>query len=154
MAISSTIIQNLPAKTAQIIFTNTAEFENITYSSDGITYAAEASAVISTGDFSIFFANKLSFYNALISQFPLSPYFQYKIPVSKFEIYSSSGPNILQYLQTSTASPITNVYNITFDRVALTATFAARTNPITNTYQEYLIGFQWMSMFANQIQIG
>lgn len=153
MAVTSSISQNIPSGTQQIIFDNPSEFENITYSSSGLTYAAEGSTVLSQSDFIVFYQNKQQFYNSLLLNFPLlSNSFNLQLPVSQFKILSLSGPNILQYYQTSTASPITLVYNLTYDRGAKTCTFAARANPITITYQEYLIGFQWITQFYNQIK--
>lgn len=154
MAVSSIITQNVPSSTQQIIFDNPTEFENISYSSSGITYASESSTVLSQDDFIVFYQNKLQFYNTLLLNFPsISNSFTSRLPVSKFEILSLTGPNILEYLQTSTSSPITNVYNLTFDRGALTMTFAARTNPITITLQEFLTGFQWITQFYNQVKL-
>jgi hypothetical protein len=154
MAISSVITQNVPSNTQQIIFNNPSEFENISYSSIGITYAAESSTALSQEDFITFYQNKLQFYNSLLVNFPsIANYFNLKLPVSKFDILSLSGPNLIEYTQTSTSSPISKVYNLTFDRVALTMTFAARVNPIIITLQEFLIGFQWITQFYNQIKL-
>ena len=152
MAVTSAISQNIPSNTQQIIFYNPTEFENITYSTSGMTYNSESSVVLNITDFIVFYQNKLQFYNSLLTNFPSIPSnIEKTIPVCQFKIYSSSGPNILQYTQTSTASPITSVYNLTLDRVGLTVTFAARSNPITITLQEYLIGFHWITQFYNQV---
>jgi hypothetical protein len=72
------------------------------------------------------------------------------MPVCLFEIQSMSGPNLLVYTQTSTASPVTHVYTITFDRGAKTATFSARSSQISITIQEFLNGFQILRLFLNQ----
>ena len=152
MAITSSIVQNTSSSVQTIIFYNPTEFENISYSTSGITYASESSTILSQSDFIVFYDNTLQFYNSLLTNYlNVSNSVNVKLPVSQFKIYSSSGPNILQYTQTSTASPISSVYNLTFDRVALTMTFAARTNPITITLQEYLLGFIWITQFYKQV---
>jgi len=155
MPVNSSIIQNTPSGTQEINFFNPLEFENIIFSPSGITYSSEGITVLSKNDFNTFYQQKLQLYNSLLSNFPiLSSSFNNEIPVSSFRIFSSSGPNILQYMQTSTASPISLVYNLTFDRVAKTVTFAARANPIQISYQEYLMGFRWITEFNTQVFIG
>jgi len=154
MAITSTITQNVPAITEQVVFFNPSEFENISYSSRGITYAVEISSVLSQVDFIVFYQNLLQFYNSILLNFPtIANSFNTLLPVCQYKIFTSNGPNLIQYTQTSTASPITSVYNITYDKVANTATFARRLNPITITLQEFLTGFQWFTQFFNQIKI-
>jgi hypothetical protein len=153
MATTATIAQNIPSATQQIIFYDPSEFDNIIYASNQMTYAAESTITLSQSDFALWFGYKLQFYNALFANFPgINSSANVPLPISKFEILSlsTSNPFILQYVQTSTSSPITNVYNITFSTTAKTATFAARSNPITITLQEFLVGFQWIQQFAKQ----
>ncbi len=156
MALISTIIQNVPSGTQQIIFDDPNEFENISYSSSGMTYNSEPGIVLSQTDFNLFFTNNVQFYNVLLLNFPaINAFFNVKLPICKFEILSlsTSNPFVIQYIQTSTSSPITNVYSLTFSTTAKTVTFTARNNPITISLPEYLIGFQFLRAFASQVQL-
>jgi len=154
MSLTAVITQNISAQTQNIIFSTSGQVEEITYSNNQITYAAESSFVLSQSDFSLFAAYKLQFYNALLSNYPnINTYFNIEIPVCLIEIQSLSGPNIIQFHQTSTASPVSLIYNISFDRGALTATFAAQSNQITITLQEFLLAYQMLRSYFNQCQI-
>lgn len=154
MALSSVITQNIPAGTQQIIFNNPTEVDNITYSGSGLTYAVESSFTLSQSDMVLYFQNKLAFYNALLLNFPaINAGFNLEVPVCLMEVQSMSGPNYLVFTQTSTASPVTHVYTITFDRGSLIATFAARASAITITPQEYLMAFQILRLFFNQVSL-
>lgn len=154
MALTASQTLNIPGTTQQIIFSNPSEIENITYSTSGITYASEISSVLSRSDFALFFQYKIQFFNSLFVDFPnIVASYQLEVPVCKVQIYSSNGPNLIQFLQTSTASPISSVYNITYDRGTHTATFSSRINPITITLQEYFLAFQVLSQFAKQVSL-
>jgi hypothetical protein len=156
MAVTSTITQNIPGATQQVVFYNPSEFDNLTYNSNQMTYAAESSIILSQSDFALWFLQKRQFYNLLITNFPIiNSSYNVAAPICKFEILSlsTSNPYIIQYIQTSSSSPITSVYSITYSTTANTATFAVRTNPITITMQEFLIGFQNIIQFANQCSL-
>jgi hypothetical protein len=156
MAVTSTITQNIPGATKQVVFYNPSEFDNLTYNSNQMTYAAESSIILSQSDFALWFLQKRQFYNLLITNFPIiNSSYNVAAPICKFEILSlsTSNPYIIQYIQTSSSSPITSVYSITYSTTANTATFAVRTNPITITMQEFLIGFQNIIQFANQCSL-
>jgi hypothetical protein len=108
-----------------------------------------------TSFFITFYQNKLQFYNSLLLNFPsISNSFNLKLPVSKFDISSLIGPDVIEFIQTSTTSPIKRVYKLMFDKSALTVEFSARSNPITITLQEYLLGFQWITQFYHQVKLG
>jgi hypothetical protein len=154
MALTANTILNLPSGTQQIIFSNPSEVDNITYSSSGITYALESSFILSQADMALYMTYLTVFYNALLLNFPsINASFNKEVSVFLIEIQALNGPNLLVFTQTSTASPITHVYTITFDRGAKTATFAARSSAITITPQEYLIAFQLLKLFFNQIAL-
>jgi hypothetical protein len=71
MALYSTITQNIPAASQQIVFYDPSEMDNITYSSNQITYASESSIVLSKSDAQLYYTNKLNFYNNLLATFPV-----------------------------------------------------------------------------------
>jgi hypothetical protein len=154
MAVISTITQNIPAATQQIIFYNPSEFDNITYSSNSITYATEASITLSQSDLALWFVNKLIFYNTLLFNFPtINASFNAPLPICKFEIVANpTVAHIIEYIQTSGLTSL-SVYNITYNTSTNTATFTARTSPITVTLQEYLIGFEYIKQFTNQCSL-
>jgi len=155
MALQGIITQDIPSLTQQIVFSNPSTLDSITYlSGTGVSYPIASGFTLSQSDFNLWFQYKTQFYNALFNNFPVIGQFSsVEVPVVQMKIYSSNGPNIIQYYQTSTASPVNLVYNITFDRGALTATFGERSSAITITPQEYLMGFQFISAFANQVQL-
>lgn len=154
MALTGSISLNTPSTTQEIIFSNPTTLDSITYSSNFFTYPISSSFVLSQSDFANFWFYKQQFYNSLLANFgQIQKNYSIKVPVCSMKIYSSNGPNIIQYTQTSSASPITQVYNITFDRGALTATFAARYNLITITTQEFLMAYPIIGLFANQCTI-
>lgn len=145
---------NLPSLTQSIVFNNPSQVDEISYASNSITYPIASSFVLSQADFALFYQYSQQFYNSLIINFPnITQYYNIEIPVCLFEIQSLGGPNLLNFTQTSTASPVTHVYTITFDRVAKTATFAARASAITITMQEYLLAFSALTQYANQVTI-
>ena len=119
-----------------------------------MVYPIASSFTLSKADFALFYLYKTQFYNALLVNFPsLSASFQQEVAVMKSQIYSSNGPNLIQYLQTSTASPVSLVYNITYDRGAHTATCAARNSAITISFQEYLMCYPIITLYANQVAL-
>jgi hypothetical protein len=154
MALQGLITQNSPGNTQQIVFNNPSMIDSITYGNAGITYPNVPSYTLTQSDFSLFYTYKTQFYNALLINFPsLSEMANLEVPVCQMKIYSSSGPNIIQYYQSSTASPTSLVYNISFDRGSLTTTFAARPAAITISIQEYLLAFPIIALYANQVGI-
>lgn len=155
MATTSVVTQNLPSDTQQVIFYDTGEFDNITYSSNQITYAAESSITMSQSDFALWYKYFLQYYNLLLTNFPvINSAYNTSVPICKFEILSLStqSPNLIEYIQTSTITS-QSVYSITYSTTGNTATFAARSAPITITLQEFLIGFQLITQFANQCSL-
>ena len=154
MALQVIITQNTPGQTQSMTFNNPSFCDSITYSSSGITYPIASAWTCSQSDFNLFFTYKGQFFNSLLTNFPfIANSYGLEVPVCKMQIYSSNGPNLIQYLQTSTASPVSLVYNITFDRVAKTVTFAARSSAITITLQEYLAAFPIIGIYANQVAL-
>ena len=146
--------QNTSGNTQNIVYNNPGFIDSITYASNGITYPKASTFTLSQSDCSLFLAYKLQFYNALLQNFKtVTSYFNIELPVCLMEIQSLSSPNTIRYHQTSTSTPTTHVYNITFDRDALTTTFAARPSAITITLQEYLNAFQLIQIFFNQIAL-
>lgn len=154
MALQGTLIQNVPANTAEIDFYNPTLLDSVSYSSSGISYPVANSYSLNQSDFSLFYNYKSQLYNFILANFPsVVNSYNNELPVCFIEVQSLSGPNIIQYYQKSTASPVNLVYNISFDRGTLTATFAARTNQITITFQEFLFAFFILKLYASQIAL-
>ena len=152
MAVTSQIIQNLSAGTLQIIFSDPTEFENVTYNSSGVTYAIDPSIVLSQADFANYYTYLLAFNTALLIQFPtINAFYNMPVQFSNFQIVHTNSPNIIIYNQTSTPSVNNQVYDLTFAEAGKLTTFARRLNAITITPQEYLLGFQNLTQFANQV---
>ena len=152
MPVNSILIQNVPVGTQSIVFYNPSQFDSLNYTSLTMTYSVEAAIVLSKADFALWFANKLAFYNSLVANFPASiPSYNLPLPICKFEILSLA--TSIQFLQTSSASAITNVYNITYSKTADTATFTARSHPITISMQEFFTAFQFLSAFVQQCSL-
>ena len=154
MALSGSLNSNVPSNTYEIVFNNPSLIDSITYSNLGITYPSTSSYTLSQDDFALFYTYKSQLYNGILQNFPnVTAAFYLEIPVCRMEIQSLGSPNILQYYQTSTASPITLVYNISYNRSNNIATFAARSSQITVTLQEYLQAFQMITLYAKQVAL-
>ena len=151
MALQGVITINTPSDTAQIVFSNGSTLDSITYSHTGLTYPVASSFNLSQSDFALFYVYKSQFYNSLFQNFPvIRTSFDVKVPVCLTEINSLGSPNIIRYHQTSADSL---VYNISYNRNTNIATFAARSNSITITPQEYLQAYQLITLFATQVTL-
>ena len=154
MALTGSISQDVPGTLQSITFSNPTFLDSITYSSAGITYPVAASFTLSQSDFALFYAYKSQFYASLLQNFSSIIQSQLvPLPVALMEIKNISGPDVLQYYQTSTSSPVYLVYNISYDYDDNIATFAARSSAITITLQEYLVAFQILKLFSQQVAL-
>lgn len=152
--LSSLVTLNVPSGSQTLSWGNPTTLDSITFGSNLITFPAAASYTLSQSDFALFFSYKVTFFNALLVNFP-SCYqaYQIEIPASKYDIQSLTVVNLLNFLQTTgTPSPV-NVFNISFDRGTKNATFAARPNPVTISLSEYLISFPVLQLYATQVRI-
>ena len=154
MAITSTNALNILGVTQNITLLNPGQIENITYSGvTGFTYSSELGFTLSKADMALFYQYQLIFYNSLLLNFPsLNALFTSSLVASSARLQSFSSPNVLNYIQT-TSTPAALVYSISYDRGTHLATFAARPLPLTITPQEYLIYFQVLSSYFNQVSI-
>jgi hypothetical protein len=155
MSLIGIITQDTPNVTQSVVFSQSGTtLDSITYTTSGLTYPITSSFVLTLNDFNLFILYKSQFFNSLFSNYPiLNAAYTKEVNVNQVKIYSSNGPNIIQFYQSSTASPINLVYNVTFDRNALTATFGARSSAITISIQEYLMAYQILLLYARQVAI-
>jgi hypothetical protein len=153
MALTSVISLDVINVNSSITYNNPSQIESISFSSNSITFSSTAGFTLSKSDTLLYLKYLLAFNSQLFVNFPfISQFSTLSLPVSQFKILILNGPNIIEYFQTSTSSPVSLVYNITYTPGG-TATFAARSSPITITLQEFFMCIYMMIQYQTQINI-
>jgi hypothetical protein len=139
---------NLPGNTQSISFGNPTTLDSITYGASGITYPTTSSFVLGASDFALFALYSQQFITALLINFPaLYPFYKKAAPTCGYSLQVPQGATEFTYTQT-TGNGLTPVYTLSTHRGNLNTTFAARTSPVTITYQEFLIGQPIIQQYA------
>lgn len=153
MALTSTTTFDIVGGTQSIIFSNPSAVDQISFSSNQVTFAISSTYSLSKSDFALYY-KYLSVFNLLLARnFPsigLSVNTSWPSPGTSFSITQTNPPPRIVYNQASLG---TTVINISYLPVASAATFATRSSPVTISTQEYLSFINVISEFSNQVAL-
>lgn len=150
MPLTSTTTFDIVGQTQTLTFNNPSQVDQVTFSSNSITFAAESSFNLSKSDTLLYFQYLNSFNNLLLLNFPsISSSIGQIWPLSVFEIsITNVGVKKIIYTQTSNG---TTVLNITYPPIAQASAFVARGSPVTISIQEYFMTILMMNQFTSQV---
>lgn len=153
MALTSTTSLDLVAQTCTISFYQGASLlDQITFSSDLVTYEAISSYNLSKSDMALCI-KFLNVYLLLIyTNFPLTGQsINLAWPLCKFDItLSTSGVEHITYTQSSQGNTF---LTINYVPIASAASFSARVSPVTISIQEFINGVNFQNAFFNQVSL-
>jgi hypothetical protein len=126
--------------------------DQITYSSNQITYASISSYNLSKSDMALYYNFLNTWLSSLYANFPIVAASAKLIwPLCQFDITESfAGVTHIIYNQTSTG---TQVININYVPVAVPGAIAARGSPVTITDQEFIMGVNMKQNYFNQVAL-
>ena len=153
MALTSVASFDVVNQTQTItFFESSTQVDEITYSAGSITFANISGFNLSKSDCLLYFQYLNAYFNSLLINFPSISLSQNgKWPLSQFDItQSSQGVTHIIYTQTSQGNV---VYTTNYVPVALSASYIARSNPVTITLQEFYMTINVMTAFTNQISL-
>ena len=150
MALTSTILLDLIGQTQTLTyFQGASQVDQITFSSNSVTFASSAAFNLSKSDCSLYQSLLQTYITALILNFPNS----YKSvssawPLCNFQTsITSQGVTHINYVQTSLGN---SVYSINYVPIAASAGFAIRSQ-ITITLQEFFMMQPILAAYFNQV---
>jgi hypothetical protein len=152
MGLTSTTTFDLVGLTQTLTFFNPSQVDQITFSSNQITFGAISSFNLVKSDVILYCKYLNTFNNLLIQNFPsVSTSVNNAWPLSEFDITeSSSGVTHLIYTQTSQG---TAVQTINYVPIATSASFAARGSPVTISLQEFFMYVLMSNQYAIQVNL-
>jgi len=152
MALTSVTNFNIPGQNQSVTFNNPSAVDQITYSSNQITFAAESSFNLVKSDLLLYIQYLTTFNTLLIANFPsVNSSIGQAWPLSEFDITeSSSGVTHIIYTQTSQGN---TVLGINYVPISGSAGFTARASPVTITLQEYFMTVLMLGQFYNQVYL-
>jgi hypothetical protein len=153
MALTQTTTVDLVGSTQTIsFFTGVTLVDQITFSSNALTFQAISSYSLSKSDFALYFQYLNAFFFLIQTNFPsTAAQFRNILPLSNFQISETfAGVKHITYNQTSQG---TTVMNINYVPSVVSAAFTARASPVTITIQEFYLMINQMYQYANQVAL-
>lgn len=152
MALTSTTTFDIIGQTQTLTFNNPGQVDQVSFTSNAITFAAESQYTLAKIDVLLYFQYLNSFNNLLLLNFPsISSSIGQIWPLSKFDISTTSqGVKKIEYTQTTAG---TTVLDISYLPIATSASFAARGSPVTISLQEYFMTILMMNQFTTQVSL-
>ena len=152
MALTSTTTFDIAGQTQTITFNNPSQVDQITFSSNQITFSSESSFNLVKSDILLYNKYLQAFNNLLLINFPsISSSIGLAWPLCVFDFTESNiGVQRLIYNQTTSG---TTVININYLPIATSAAFSARPSPVTITLQEFFMFVFMMNQFAQQVNL-
>ncbi len=152
MALTATTVFDLSAQTQTITFNNPSMVDQISFSSNQMTFAEISTFNLVKSDVLLYGQYLKAFYNLLAINFPyITINYNLAWPLSEFDItISDVGVKKVDYTQNSIG---VNVYTINYVPLATSASFTARAAPVVITLQEFLQTVSMMNAFINQVNL-
>lgn len=153
MAITSTTTLDLAGQTATISFyQGITLLDQITFSSNAITYAAISTYNLSKSDMALYFNFVNAFLSLLYTNFPVVGLSQKLIwPLCVFDITeSNSGVVHIIYTQASQGNTF---LVINYVPIASSGSFSTRASPVTISLQEFIMGINVKTQYFNQVSL-
>ena len=152
MTLTASTTFDISDQTQSIIFSNPSMVDQISYSSNQITFSEISSFTLTASDMNLYVIYLQNFYKLLLLNFPsINQSLSLPWPLCEFDITSSNtGIAKLTYTQNSLG---TNVYTINYLPAESSAGFAARSAPVVTTLQEFLWTVPMIIQYNNQITI-
>jgi hypothetical protein len=149
MALTAVTVFDIIGATQTITFNNPSQVDQITFSSNSITFQTSSTYSLQKSDFLLYFQYLDVFNNLLFSNFPtIAKSVNIAWPDSTYSITESGTPNRIIYDQTSIG---TDFLNINYLPIATEATFATRSSPVTITLQEFFMTVYMLRQFTIQV---
>lgn len=150
MALTSVTVLDILGQTSSITFNNPGQVDQISFSSNQITYSSCSQYNLGKSDCALYFQFLNTWYNLLLVNFPtLGSQLQAAWPLSVFDITTSfAGVKHIIYNQTSAG---TQVININYVPISVAAGIAARGSPVTISMQEFFMAVYMKQQYFNQV---
>ena len=153
MALTQTTSLDVVGGTSTITFYNGAQVDQITFSSNSITWQSQSTYNLSKSDL-LLFIQFITFWNqTLFTNFTttITPYVGTAFPNSVFDITRSfAGVTHITYNNTTSG---TTVLNINYVPTAVSAAIATRGSPVTVTMQEFFMSIYMLQQYQVQVQV-
>ena len=153
MTLTSQTTIDLIGQTSTLSFYQGASLiDQVTYSSNSITYQAISTYNLSKSDMLLHYAFLNTWLSSLYSNFPIvSQSINLIFPLCQFDItISSSGVTHLYYTQTSQGNPL---LLINYVPIATSGSWSTRASPVTISNQEFIQGVSLQKSYFNQVSL-
>ena len=153
MVLTSTNTVDVVGGTQQItFFSGVTQVDQVTYSSNTITFASAIGYTLSKSDYLLYFQYLNSYFTLLAVNFPIINSSSSGIwPLCTFSFVESNvGVKKLAYLQ-DTGS--TMVLGINYLPLTTSAAFLARVSPVTISMQEFFMTMNMLAAYTNQVTL-
>lgn len=152
MALIALTSLDIVGQTQTITFSNPSQVDQITYSSNSITFQTSTGYSLSKSDLLLYFQYLIAFNVLLGRNFPVVNLSTAAIfPLCNFSLTETSqGVTHIVYNQTSSG---TTVMNINYLPVAVSGAFTTRSSPVTITLQEFFMFINMITQYAVQVNL-
>ena len=152
MALTSTTTFDLVGQVQTLTMLDPSQVDQITFSSNTITFASSLTFNLSKKDMILYFKYLNAFNNILLINFPkISSSIGLAFPLSVFNLKETNVGGIdIVYNQTSNG---TQAININYVPLTSTATFITRPAPVTISLQEFFFMIIMLNQFTNQVSL-
>jgi hypothetical protein len=151
MALTAVTVFDIAGGTQTITFNNPSQVDQITFSSNSITFQASTTFSLVKSDYLLYFKFLDVFNNLLFTNFPsITSSVNSPWPKCSFSIVEAQVILRLIYDQTSLGI---DFFNINYLPLATEATFATRASPVTITLQEFFQTVYMLRQFTQQVSL-
>jgi hypothetical protein len=152
MALTSSTTFDIVGQTQAITFNNPSQVDQITFSSNQITFSASTTFNLAKSDLILYFKYLNAFNNLLLINFPsISSSVGQIFPLCSFQLSETfAGVEHITYDQTTAGNM---VLHINYVPVAVSGAFSTRSAPVTITIQEFFLLVLLMNGFTNQVSL-
>ena len=151
MTLTTTYTQNIVDLTQSISIYNPDIIDSVFYNSEIIIYPYSEVYSLSKSDFALWIAAKNLFYVSMFQNFPdVSRFFNQPLPTCEIKLYNPTS-NVINFYQVSSDSNL--IYNINYKKDTQVVLFDTRPAEIKITMQEYLIAYEFLSIFGRQVSL-